>query len=197
MSLAGASTLSMALARPFESRLALGLFLWMLAAPSFGFSILTIEAQRESETRLMVAVESEIELTADVIEALESSIPITIQTTIKLYRVRNNLWDKLIHESEFQVEIAYQSLYRTYRLKSTDPNFVDDYPTLDRVLESLGERRTYRVDLEDDRFHPDQNYVGKIKISLDRSALPSVMRLPVFFKNSWHLQSSQIKFDIQ
>ena len=171
--------------------------LCMTASPSFGFSIVSTEALRDSDTLVTVVVDSQIELSEDVLEAFKSSIPITIQTTIKIYQVRNNLWDKLIHEYVTRDVLSYRSLYRDYLLKSADRNVNGGYTSLEAMLEALGRHRTHQVELAEDTLHSDRSYVGKVRISIDRSALPSVMRLPVFFNDAWRLKSERVKFDIK
>lgn len=182
---------------PVVFQLATTLVLLAFVTSAFGFSISSVEAIREADDSIVVAMDCNIELSPDVVEALESNIPITILTNIKLYRVRANLWDKLIHEFEIQDEIAYRSLYRTYRVSSTDTNISADYTSLERVLNALGNRRIHQLVLSDGQLDPNDGYRGKVKILLDRSTLPSVMRVPVFFKNSWRLQSTPVRFDIQ
>ncbi len=171
--------------------------LCVMASPSFGFTIISTEALRDSESLVTVVVDSQIELSEDVLEAFKSSIPITIQTTIKIYQVRNNFWDKLIHEYVTRDVLSYRSLYRDYLLKSADRNVNGDYTSLEALLAALGSKRTYQVELAEDTLHADSSYVGKVRISIDRSALPSVMRLPVFFNDAWRLKSERVKFDIK
>ena len=178
-------------------QIAVALVLLMLVSRAFGFSILSIEANRDSDNSVVVTMDCEIELSQDVIEALHSNIPITIATNIKIYRVRDNIWDKLIDEYESQDEIAYRSLYRAYRLASPVPGISANFLSLGRVLKAMCEQRAHRIVLDNAQFDANEKYHGRAKIALDRSTLPSVMRLPVFFKNAWHLQSDRVQFDIQ
>ncbi len=171
--------------------------LWLVALPCHGFTVSSVEARLESPKRLSVGVQSAIELSADVIQALESSIPITIETTIKIYRVRAKLWDKLVYEAIVRDEISYRSLYRTYQLRTADPNIRDEFQSLDRLLSAIGQQRVHQVDLEVGSFDPQESYVGKIKVALDRSKLPSVMRIPVTFKKSWRLKSDWVEFKVE
>ncbi len=171
--------------------------LCMTVSPSFGFSIVSTEALRDSDSMVTVVVDSRIELSDDVVEALNSSIPITVQTTIKIYQVRNNFWDKNIYEFVTRDVISYRSLYRDYLLKSTDRNVNGGYTSLEAMLEALGRQRTYQVELTEANLNRDRSYVGRVRISIDRSALPSVMRLPVFFNDAWRLKSERVKFDIK
>ena len=183
--------------RSMVSRVGAVLFLWAISLPLFGYEIESVDASQISENMALVEVSYQIDLSQDVIEALESSIPITILTRIRIYRKRTNLWDKLIHEHEAKDEITYRSLYRVYHLRGSDRTTNGDYQSLDRILESIGRQRNYRLTLPEGSFDPEKSYVGKIRISLDRSSLPSAMRLPVFFKNSWRLQTETVKFEIK
>lgn len=158
---------------------------------------MSTEALRDSETSVTVVVDSRIELSEDVFEALKSNIPITVQTTIKFYQVRNNFWDKLIYEYITRDVLSYRSLYRDYLLESADRNVNGGYTSLEAMLEALGRQRTHQVELAGNTLHTNRFYVGKVRISIDRSALPSVMRLPVFFNDDWRLKSERVKFDIK
>ena len=183
--------------RLMVSRVGAVLLLWAISLPSFGYEIESVDASQISENMALVEVNFQIDFSQDVIEALESSIPITILTRIRIYRKRANLWDKLIHEHEVKDEIIYRSLYRVYRLTGSDHTIDGDYLSLDRILESIGRQRNYQLTLPEGKFDPNENYIGKIRISLDRSSLPSAMRLPVFFKNSWRLQTETARFEIK
>ena len=171
--------------------------LCMTASPSFLFSIMSAEASRDSDTSVTVVVDCQIEFSEDVLEAFKSRIPITIQTTIKIYQVRKNLWDKLIHEYVTRDVLSSSSLYLNYFLKSADRNVNGSYTSLEAMLEALGMHRTHQIELAENTLHADRSYVGKVRISIDRSALPFVMQLPVFFNHAWRLKSEQVKFNIQ
>ncbi len=171
--------------------------LWATVSSAFGFSISSVEATRDADNNVLVEMNFDVELTQDVIHALESSIPITVLTNIKIYRVRTTIWDQFVDEYDFRDKIVYRSLYGAYRLNTSDPDINGDYPSLESILEALGEKRTHQLALNDEQSESDEDYRGKVKITLDRSALPSVMRLPVFFKKSWRLQSNRVAFDIQ
>jgi len=172
------------------------LILWACSTTALGFSIQSVEASRDADNHVVVELSCDIQLSQAVIDALRSNIPITILTTIKLYRVRANLWPKSIDKFELPDKMTYVSLYRTYRLSSQDMSIRGDYESLDQLLLALCERRTHRLAVTAPDFVPDANYRGSIKIKLDRSVLPSVMRVPVFFKNAWRLQSKKVSFEI-
>ena len=183
--------------RASVARIAFLVFACALSLPAFGFSILSVDATRDSEVSVAANVTAEIEFTPTVIEALESSIPITIRTNIKVYRVRKNMWDQLVCEYDSRDEVSYRSLYRTYRMRMRGSNIVREYDSLDEALGAIGDGRLHNLVLENAQFDSEETYIGKVRISLDRTALPSVMRVPVFFKNSWRLQSDRFEFDVK
>ena len=167
------------------------------SSQTYGFSVESVRAQIQGENQVVVHVDTEVRLTASVIEALNSSIPITIKTEIRLYRKRKNMWDKRILNYVVADEIRYSSLYRSYYLNSSDAALSGFYYSLERALQVIGRNRKHQLALDDGAVESQQAYRGWCKLSLDRSALPAVLRVPVFFQRDWQLATSKARFEVQ
>ncbi len=170
----------------------------LLVAPAaFGFSITFFDATRQgSEVRITMA--ADLALTQDVVKAIQANIDINIKVQVKIYRVRNNLWDALVADTDIDYTISNSNIYRGYSVRSSDRHLDMIYDSLDGALDVLGSERTYKIIVpEDQSDEPDARYRGKCRIFLDRSTLPSVVSTTVRFKKSWKLTSGWTEFELQ
>ena len=161
----------------------------------FGFEISETSARWE-DNAIQVTVNADIKLSQDAIDAI-ANFPITITTRIKIYRERNNYWDDLIVEFEFDDAISYRSTYQNYQVTSSDERVNGTYKTLENVLKALGKTRVFEMALTKEELADGESYRGKCKVFLRHSKLPSLLRKRVFFKKSWRLGSSWKQFDLQ
>ena len=174
-----------------KSVLAITLFAIFLVFASlvYGFSLDSIEVRQTSDKDVEVTVSTNLLLTDEVDRALRSNIPITITSKIKIYRVRENIWDDLIGQYEISDQIRFESLYQHYRVTSPDVDLSGAFPSVGEALDRIGKNRKYQGISVNEPFDTEETYRCKVKISLDRSSLPSVLKMMAFIGDAWRLST--------
>jgi len=181
--------------RSFVHAVAASMVIATLSDKAIAFSIDSVSGV-QSEQRIEVSVSATIDLSETVIQALRVNVPITIATTVRVYRIRNAWWDELVADYEFSDQISSRSLYRDFVVDSSDEQIVGNYSSLNDALTALGKQRMYVLTIEDSGFSPQFEYRGEVNISLQHSTLPSVMLIPALFDAGWRLYTPWNEFDI-
>ncbi len=163
--------------------------LLVFASLVYGFSFDSIEVRQTSDKDVEVTVSTELLLTDEVGRALRSNIPITITSKIKIYRVRKNIWDDLIGHYEISDQIRFESLYQHYRVASPDVELSGAFPSIGEALDRIGKNRKYQGISVNEPFNAEETYRCKVKITLDRSSLPPVLKMMAFIGDAWRLST--------
>ena len=168
------------------------------SASSFGFLVNSADSEIRDAVVLITANVS-IEFTDVVVEALESGIPITLETEIRVYRVRDGIWDKRVATKRILEQVHYRTFPVTYVVKSADPAIAGAYSRYSEAIAALGGTRVYQVQLPEKDFAADTptDLRSAIKISLDRTKLPGALRMQSYFNNAWRLKTKWFKFEVQ
>ena len=161
-----------------------------------GISIVDVENTLESNA-LEITANVDLQLSEEVEAALRASFPISISTEIKIYRVRKYLFDERIGHFQVFEQIYYDTLSRKFIVTSENPDVAGNYTSLESALRSLGGIRKYSFAIPSLKESASNRIRGKVRVALDRSALPSVLRVAAYIKESWYLQSGWFEFEIQ
>lgn len=120
-----------------------------------------------------------------VIEALNHGVTLHLRVTIHVRRP----WQLFVSddlERNHRFEIRYLPLVRHYELTDLKTDEQLSFPRLSMVLDALA-----RPHWMDTRFTRDQVQEGRwhmrARVDIDRTRLPSPMRLPVWFDRHWSL----------
>lgn len=123
-----------------------------------------------------------------VLEALDHGVTVPIRLATRIGPV----WKVLAVADQtrnHRFEIRYLPLIRHYELTDLKSGEQVSYPRLSMVLDELAEPRWM-----DTRFTADQRagrrWRVQARVEIDRTRLPSPMRLPVWFDRNWGLGGS-------
>ena len=122
---------------------------------------------------------------AHVVEALNHGVTLHIRVAIHVSRP----WELLISDERtrnHRFEIRYLPLIRHYELTDLKTGEQASFPRLSMVLDALAQPHWM-----DTRFTAEQErgrqWRMRARIDIDRTRLPSPMRLPVWFDRNWSL----------
>ncbi len=118
-------------------------------------------------------------------EAIDNGIRINIIAKIELFEPKNLWLDNSIEQQKITLEVSYFSLGKHYKIKNlkTDEQVgVNDYPLLWKEIEKL-----MVFEFSNSLITPKS--LMKIKIMLDKGALPIAMQLPVLFDSNWDINT--------
>ena len=121
----------------------------------------------------------------DIVEALNHGVTVHIRVRIHIRRPRELLVpDDRTRNHRF--EIRYLPLIRHYELKDLKGEQRRSFPRLSMVLEALAEPQWLDTRLTADQDIPAA-WRMQARVDIDRTRLPSPMRLPVWFESAWSL----------
>ena len=175
----------------------LALALWAVFQPVY-----TVEAGdsfadgRLENSTLHITSTIEITLPEAALNALNARVlEISIVSEIRIYRIRNYWPD----EKFVQIEVT-DSIKRlsddTYGLTSTESSGLTNFQSLEDALVAIGESRQHELEIPGDELTEDGEYHGRTRMYLDRSRLPSKMKVSAYLGNSWAFSSGWVEFDI-
>ncbi len=130
-----------------------------------------------------------------VIEALNHGVTVHIRVTIEVRRP----WEVIVNDDlvrNHRFEIRYLPLIRHYELTDLKTGEQQSFPRLSMVLDRL-----QRPQWLDTRFtadeHREREWRMRARVDIDRTRLPSPMRLPVWFDRNWSLSEAWQRWDIE
>jgi len=126
----------------------------------------------------------ELEPSPAMLEALERGVSITF--LVALRASSGSFWlPGLDERRRHRFRISYLPLSRHYQLVDLHNDTHSTYPRLNMLISELRDPRAWSIPLP-----PDESIsLVRARIRLDRTRLPSPMRLPTWFEPQWHLDS--------
>jgi len=118
------------------------------------------------------------------LEALERGVPLTFLVALRASSGR--VWlPGLDERRRHRFRISFLPLSRHYQLEDLHNDTRETYPRLGMLTDALRQRRNWSIPLAPD----DAVSLVRARIELDRTRLPSPMRLPTWFEPQWRLGS--------
>lgn len=126
----------------------------------------------------------ELDPSPAMLEAMERGVSITFLVALRASSGR--VWlPGLDERRRHRFRISYLPLSRHYQLIDLHNDRRSTYPRLNMLLDSLREPRSWSIPLA-----PEETVsLVRARIRLDRTRLPSPMRLPTWFEPQWRLDS--------
>lgn len=125
------------------------------------------------------------------LEALERGVSITF--LVALRGSSGRVWLPVLDQRRrHRFQISYLPLSRHYQLVDLHNDTRASYPRLNMLVQALREPRPWTIPLEEGE---DVSRV-RARIELDRTRLPSPMRLPTWFEVEWQLDSDWLMLNV-
>ena len=139
--------------------------------------------QQVDNQNLLITPQFDLQVSQQVIEAIDNGIVITFVYQAKLYKTIDWWFDALVESKIQTFEVRYFSLGSQYQLHHISSKNKLSFITLKQLLQYLGQQTTFK-------FNTNQaaDYL-ETRIFLDKQALPSIMQLPNVFDADWNINS--------
>lgn len=124
----------------------------------------------------------------DVLEALESGVPLTIRLDIEILRPREWLWDETFTTLKQRYQLQYHALTQQYLVKNLNSGIQYSFPTRQGGLEALGEIGDLPL-LDKRLLDPGTPYTARLRADLEAESLPGPLRLLAYLSPQWRVQS--------
>lgn len=130
-----------------------------------------------------------------VIEALEHGVVVPVRVTTRISRrhARFALFDR---DRNHRFEVRYLPMLRSYQITDTKTGEQHNHPRLGMLLDGLRQPRAWATGLELAEL-AEREWQVEIRAELDRSRLPSPMRMPVWFDPAWRAVTPWLGWPVQ
>lgn len=118
-----------------------------------------------------------------VVEALEHGVAVPVRVTTRVSR-RHARFALLDRDRNHRFEVRYLPMVRSYQLIDTKSGEQTTHPRLNMLMDGFRQRRPWATGLMRDEL-AERDWQVEIRAELDRSRLPSPMRMPVWFDPAW------------
>ncbi len=165
----------------------LGMLLLTQPVWAANFQILHAETQLH-EGVYLVNADMHFELSADSREALDNSVPLTVQLTFQVRRQRDWLWDQVIASVQQRYQLQYHSLAQQYVVTNLNSHQRHSFPTYAAAMEYIGRLRGFPL-LDQTLLDADTRYQVRLRAELDIHSLPAPLRPLAYVSRAWRLRS--------
>lgn len=131
----------------------------------------------------------------DVMEALESGVPLTVRLDVEIARPREWLWDETLTTLVQRYQLQYHALTQQYLVKNLNSGIQYNFPTRQGSLEALGEISDLPL-LDKRVLDPATHYTARLRADLDVESLPGPLRLLAYVSPQWRVQSEWYTWEL-
>jgi hypothetical protein len=124
----------------------------------------------------------------EALQALSNGVPLTVQLTIEVSRVRNWWLDAEVAILEQRYSLQYHALSHQYLLRNLNSGAFYSFPHYRGAVKALGSVREFPL-LDSKLILADEDYRVSMQAELDIEALPSPLRPVAYITPNWRLKS--------
>ncbi|MGR8933827.1 MAG: DUF4390 domain-containing protein [Gammaproteobacteria bacterium] len=165
------------------------------SAGEFGISIDAAQLHLKDQAYVL-DTDIAYRLTPKVLKTVQNGIPLMWLLRVQVYRERHYLWDERLVDVQQRYRIRYHALMNIYHVLDENRGEASYFSTLTAALEAIGTIRAMPVPglslLSDDGI-----YFARIKMQLDREALPLPLRPLSYINSDWYLSSDWYTWPLQ
>ena len=176
------------LASPLVPAMAL-VMIWVLfrGAPTGVFTLHEGRVYAEQGT-LRLDDRLDVTLPDQVLEALNSGVPLVFTVQLHVVERRPWLWDRLISDLGRSYRLRFHTLSRSYLLTRLDTGKRSVHHLLSSAFHHMGNHRGAIIARLED-LKPERDYEVRLRIRLDEADLPSPLQVPILFTDAWNIDS--------
>lgn len=180
----------------------LSLLLGLLAPWSVALALAN-EAARASVERieplvirgqLSLDIDIKLELNATMKQAVSRGVPLYFSLDLEIEQPRWWWLNKTIVDTSLERRLSYNALTRSWRVSTGDLSI--PAASLEEAMELLTRIRDWPVVMSD-RFEPDEQYIGQVRIRLDTDRLARPLQMDAAKRDQWTLASPWKPFDFR
>lgn len=124
----------------------------------------------------------------EALRALSNGVPLTIQLTIEIERVRNWWLNAEVATLEQRYSLQYHALSHQYLLRNLNSGAFYSFPHYPAAVKALGSLRELPL-LDSKLILGEEQYKVSMQAKLDIEALPSPLRPVAYITPAWRLKS--------
>lgn len=133
---------------------------------------------------LNVSPKLSFETTKQIKEAIDNGIRIQLIAKAQVYIPHQWWFDETLENKKLTLEVFYFTLGKLYVVKDKETGEQQGFNDYEQVWKDFEKIIQLKFNL-----HKNTNAWVKLRIMLDKSALPTVMQLPVLFNSDWEINT--------
>ena len=135
-------------------------------------------------------------LSDEALNALNNGVPLTIELTLEVIRMRRFLPDAVDASLDLRYELEYRPLSQRYIVRNLNSSNQDSFATLYSALNSLGRIENLPV-VDDAILDPDSQYRMRLQALLSTQQYPAPLRMLFFWRDQWQLKSDWFEWQLE
>jgi hypothetical protein len=167
---------------------ALALALCSAASHAAGFEIRTAATHLVDDAYQLTA-RIDYGFTAEVLEALDNGVPLTLRIEVEVQRVRRWWANETVTRLEQRHQLTYHAFSDQYLLRNLNSNALTIHPTLGLALDALSTVEQFFL-LPAEQVEAGEEYLVQLRTALDIEALPAPLRPVAYVTPAWRLSSA-------
>lgn len=156
---------------------------------------------RSAETHLVDGVQVlnarlQLVLSDEALNALNNGVPLTIELTLEVLRIRRFMPDATDAQLDLRYELEYRPLSQRYIVRNINSADQDSFATLYSALNSLGRIDDLPV-VDDSILEPGSRYRMRLQALLSTRQYPAPLRMLFFWRDQWQLKSDWFEWQLE
>ena len=135
------------------------------------------------------------DLSPEVLDALDSGVPITFTVDIVITRERKYWVDDNVAALKQQYQLRYHALSDQYILTNLNSGAKNSFPSLRAALAVMGNIVALPL-IDDQLLRSGLSYFGRMRVVLDTDFLPTPLRLLAYVTSGWRLKSEWLTWNV-
>lgn len=132
----------------------------------------------------------------DVLEALDSGVPVTLELEIEVQQPREILWNETVYSLYQRYQINYHALSDQYLVTNLTTQISTSFPTRYAALQAMGQVRQLPL-IDQQLLQPEQEYLAQLRVSIVITELPAPLKLWAILQSDWRAKSDWYIWQLQ
>ncbi len=151
------------------------------------FEICHVAAQRQDGVYLLTT-QAYFGLSRDILDTLDSGVPVTFVYRIELYRDRNWMWDDTVAVLEQRYQIQYHTFSSLYIVTNLNSKARFSFVTRESALNAISHVKQFPI-IDERLLLRSSAHYGRIRTRLGVWDLPSPLRMWAYLASDWRVKS--------
>lgn len=139
----------------------------------------------------------EFTFSKDVMEAIDSGVPVELKLEIEIQRPRSYIWDKEVYSLEQRYQLQYHALSEQYIARNLNSGAQYSFFSLNAALHKIGQvEHLPIIDAQLLKHKDEEHYYARIRTTLGFDNLPVPLKLSALISRSWWLSSDWVELKL-
>ncbi len=139
---------------------------------------------RQTDKQYVITPKLVFQTSKEIKEAIDNGIRLYLIVKAEIYQPNSWWFDKTLAQQKIELEISYSSLLKLYQVKNKQSKEQLGFNTYEELWQGFANLAIIKFSKNNSQGHQ-----LKVRVVLDKGALPTAMQLPVLFNSSWAINT--------